>query len=119
AEQAPEASPFPQQLRTWLGREMASGNLPSTRHQKQGVLRRFQLLQNAEKLNEDRVDTVEVLSMCQCIMKERPCRRSTPDVAPPPLRCALQGFAPLRRRPGSGAGGEKTAAGARQKGWGK
>ena len=27
-------------------------------------------------------------------------RRSRPDVAPPPLRCAVQGFAPLRRRLG-------------------
>ena len=35
----------------------------------------------------------------QCIMKERPAfRRSQPDEAPPPLRCAVQGFAPLRRR---------------------
>jgi hypothetical protein len=25
-------------------------------------------------------------------------RRSTPDEAPPPLRCAVQAFAPLRRR---------------------
>jgi hypothetical protein len=25
-------------------------------------------------------------------------RRSKPDEAPPPLRCAVQGFAPLRRR---------------------
>ena len=27
--------------------------------------------------------------------KAPPCRRSRPDVAPPPLRCAVQGFAPL------------------------
>ena len=33
--------------------------------------------------------------------KAPPCRRSRPDVAPPALRCAVQGFAPLRRRLGS------------------
>jgi hypothetical protein len=27
-------------------------------------------------------------------------RRLKPDEAPPPLRCAVQGFAPLRRRLG-------------------
>jgi hypothetical protein len=27
-------------------------------------------------------------------------RRPKPDEAPPPLRCAVQGFAPLRRRLG-------------------
>jgi CRISPR associated protein Cas1 len=35
----------------------------------------------------------------QCIMKERPASEGPrPDEAPPPLRCAVQGFAPLRRR---------------------
>ena len=33
----------------------------------------------------------------QCIMKERPAKRRR---APPPLRYAVQGFAPLRRRLG-------------------
>jgi hypothetical protein len=31
----------------------------------------------------------------QCIMKERPASRLRRDVAPPPLRYAVQGFAPL------------------------
>ena len=32
----------------------------------------------------------------QCIMKERPCRRSRTDVAPPPLGCAVQGLRSAR-----------------------
>jgi hypothetical protein len=45
------------------------------------------------------IPTAIVLTVAQCIMKERPrFRRSKPDEAPPPLRCAVQGFAPLRRR---------------------
>ena len=35
----------------------------------------------------------------RCIMKERPASVGRGcDEAPPPLRCAVQGFAPLRRR---------------------
>jgi hypothetical protein len=35
----------------------------------------------------------------QCIMKERPASEGRGCYeAPPPLRCAVQGFAPLRRR---------------------
>jgi len=43
---------------------------------------------------------MEVLSLydVQCIMKDRPPQRSKRGVAPPPLRYAVQGFAPLRRR---------------------
>ena len=46
------------------------------------------------------VDVVRRLhsQLRQCIMKERPWRRSKPDEAPPALRYAVQGFAPLRRR---------------------
>ena len=36
-------------------------------------------------------------------------RRSKPDEAPPPLRCAVQGFAPLRRRLGSNCNGGRGA----------
>ncbi len=37
----------------------------------------------------------------RCIMKERPASEGRDcDEAPPPLRCAVQGFAPLRRRSG-------------------
>jgi hypothetical protein len=34
----------------------------------------------------------------QCIMKERPVQKVEAGWSAPPLRCAVQGFAPLRRR---------------------
>ena len=50
-------------------------------------------------LNEEHLRLIRCPHEGQCIMKERPgFRRSKPDEAPPPLRCAVQSFAPLRRR---------------------
>src|ERR1700722_18184777 len=58
----------------------------------------FQKLVN-ETLTVTRIP--RVMTIYQCIMKERPASDGPKsDEAPPPLRCAVQGFAPLRRRLG-------------------
>ena len=60
-----------------------------------------QLVKNPHSTQNPVSGSIALKTLCpgQCIMKERPIQK-VDAVAPPLLRCAVQGFAPLRRRKG-------------------